>query len=401
LGDSQITINTVHDSLKTTPISGVTVIVSGGSSSENSGGSSSQTATTESSDSGAGGSESDSGSSLEFSDSLLLTYKTISERDSLLQRILSVYRTTLSSLNLVVSGLRIKFVREVAGSDGSRTVFFLITGQSSQPVSDTQATIEAVHSTLTTTPIDGVSLVVSGSSDVDITDSLVLTYSSTSERDSLLQQILTVWQSISSLSIININIQFVSEASAHTAGAHTVTYRITGSSRVHLSVEQSIQLFYQALQTTPITGVILVSVDQAESGNAGNSDNSLAVDTSGDIASSDGGSFAYTKSIFLPYNTPAERDTFLDRLTVIWRNSLNDYVPTDVKVTLVSDKKNVGKMPADKGGWTLNEVTYRLTGSSRTAFDIEAVTKVFEQTVVDAHLGSSIVFNIPGFSNGL
>lgn len=136
------------------------------------------------------------------------------------------------------------------------------------------------------------------------------------------------------------------------------------------------------------------------------------------------------------YSSAQERDTFIARLLQIWRNSLSeyimyeipfmfrkgllskpmlqiltmrinlrcqtdwtrfldDYIPSDVKLVFVSEKKNVGKMPKEKGGQPLNEVTYRITGSTKLPLDIEAATKTFEQTVYEAHL-AGVAFNSQG-----
>lgn len=63
----------------------------------------------------------------------------------------------------------------------------------------------------------------------------------------------------------------------------------------------------------------------------------------------------------------------------------------------MSEQKNVGKLSADKGGLTVNQVTYRLSGSSVMSFDMNEAMSSFQQTVEDAHL-SGTAFKLEGTS---
>lgn len=65
------------------------------------------------------------------------------------------------SASFKVINLRIVFVREVVRSDGSKTVFYRITGESQNPVVDVQSTISTIHGNLQTNPIKGVTVVES------------------------------------------------------------------------------------------------------------------------------------------------------------------------------------------------------------------------------------------------
>ncbi|XP_055349090.1 zinc metalloproteinase nas-14-like [Paramacrobiotus metropolitanus] len=85
---------------------------------------------------------------------------------------------------------------------------------------------------------------------------------------------------------------------------------------------------------------------------------------------------------YVSYLSMAQTEKLLYRLLVIWKNILNDYEVTGLKISIVK-MTNV----FDFGGARINKVWYRLTGNTALSFNTAAVSKAFEQTVADAHLG--------------
>jgi hypothetical protein len=335
----------------------------------------------------------DSSLSFDYTETIYLAYNKEKDRSTMLDRLRVIWEQTLNKYQ--ASHVKVMFVSEKRsvgvqtadeGGQALNEVTYRLTGFAPIRfnIDEVRPLFEQrVHDA----HLGGVSFTLASSSgsdnsnsnsdqmqQIDFSDSLLLTYTSSSERDSLLQQILTIWRNVlNSFHIITLDIQFLSEEAGDFVDVNTktVTYRLTGQSTDTIDFQSLLSTFHQALLDTPINGVQLVS------------------DVAGSIKQTSSAAlpFDYTQTIYLAYNKEKDRSTMLDRLRVIWEQTLNQYQASQVKVMFVSEKRSVGVQSAEEGGQALNQVTYRLTGSSSISFDINEVQPIFEQSVHEAHLG--------------
>jgi len=172
------------------------------------------------------------------------------------------------------------------------------------------------------------------------------------------------------------------QALAASTGGYLITYTITGTSSTVITVSELQVEWDGAVNSSGISGIIVTG---GEGTGTDGGDVSENVANAKDI---DAGDFDVTLVIYLAYDTSAQRDNFLNRLLVIWRNSLHDYIVTSLKLTFVKEQRDADKVELAGRQQSVHKVWYRLIGSTQNGFNTGVVSKVFEQTVIDAHLGA-------------
>ncbi|XP_055346936.1 uncharacterized protein LOC129594319 [Paramacrobiotus metropolitanus] len=383
----------------------VALVNGGGQGSSNEGGN----------DVNGGGSATGNGKPFTIENTVVIKTTNLGSIDTYLQKILALWIQTYSKL-FSINGQKIIQVTASSVNPGSITVTYRITGFSVQSIDVDQNNSE-FNQLIANGKVTGVSVSGGGSSNYNgggsasgngqqfsIDNTVVIKTSNVGDINGYLQKILALWiQTYSKLFTVSGQKIVQVTSSSVNPGYITVTYRITGSSVQPIDVDQNNAEFNKLIAAGKIIGVSLTvgggSTDNNGGNNSGNNGGNFAISENQqngkDIPP---GNFDVTLTVYLSYRSAAERDNFLQRLLVIWRNTLNDYQVTGLKISFVKDTLNVGTLPLDLGGGPVNKVWYRLTGGTVLSFNTAVVSKIFEQTVVDAHLGG-VEFTLGGGSS--
>ncbi|OWA49985.1 hypothetical protein BV898_14517 [Hypsibius exemplaris] len=342
-------------------------------------------------------------------DKLIMTYSTPSQRNQVLQQIMVMWRNALNEYQS--SNVAIKFTSEsistsaiVQTADAQPTgrrmqVTYHITGQSVLPI-DAEKVTTSAHQTIVDAHVAGVELLTAtdssatsqvmesqdgGTQQFSTTETVTLTYTSVSQREQFLQQILTFWRTaLMTYQATNIQIEFVGEASASTA-TKEVTYRITATTATTVDTETVKSSVRQTIQNAHLTGITIGSqptnTDQGDT----DSDGQTSTDTQPTGPSTK--TFSTTDTITLTYSTNGERDQLLQQILTFWRTALTSYQATNVRITFVSEnpsQKSTGSMV----------VKYRITATASSRISKKTVKSSVRKTIQDSHLAGIQVESI-------
>ncbi|OWA49984.1 hypothetical protein BV898_14516 [Hypsibius exemplaris] len=359
--------------------------------------------------------------SFQITDSIVLAYTTSAERDQFLPQVEVFFRNSLNDFQ--PTNVKLTFLSEAdvaAGADQHlHLIKFRVTGQVVLPIDITKVKT-AVRQTIRDAHLSGITgadwdqyetVSVDDASDTtdlasgtaaagtaeasdsasaaaaadafqqfETTDSISITYTSSAERDSILQQFVSFWTTaLSSFQVTTVTVTFVSESAASSSSSSykLVTYKVTasysGSNKPDADTVKT--TVHQAIQTAKLTGV---EEQQVAFGNA--------VAASGDGADAPSGGdvqqFETTDSLSITYKNAAERDRLLQQFASFWMSSLAQYQVTTVKIMFVS----VGAASSSSSKYKL--VNYKVTASYKgpTKPDVDAVKTTVHQAIQTAKL---------------
>jgi hypothetical protein len=204
---------------------------------------------------------------------LVLTYSDTAERDEILQQLFALWKTVLADSQ--VSSLSYKFLKESdALMPNQHVVQYIVSGSSKAQIILKDIT-DSFESALPTSGISEAATLASlqsgGSSSQMVSGGkglisfnaeiqTFLTYQTASERDAILQQILSLWKTtFASSQFTGLSISFISEESSVTSGDKKVTYRISVKSNDAVDMKMITQQFLSALQSAHLAGVRVTS----------------------------------------------------------------------------------------------------------------------------------------------
>ncbi|OWA49981.1 hypothetical protein BV898_14513 [Hypsibius exemplaris] len=324
------------------------------------------------------------GGRLEVTDVSQLTYTTTAERDALLQSILQIWINVLGSANK--GGLTITFVSEQV-FNGAHIVTYKISGTTGRLSISADQLLINVHKSIDSGAVVGVkqpssSTIISGggSGSKTITwskqqissgglssnimnymrdNSLTVqgvaefSYTTTVERDAILQKILAVWiEALGSANVGGLKISFVSEVASPISGGYIVTYSVTGKiGKLTITIQQLLQLVNKLIGASKVPGVKLPSGSGSFSSS---SSSQWTVGGRGSVPSSQtgGNQLDVTDAAEFSYTTNAERDAYLQKILNLWISVIGS---SNIKIVFVSET------PSGNGG---RQVTYRITGTT-------------------------------------
>ncbi|OQV13525.1 hypothetical protein BV898_12271 [Hypsibius exemplaris] len=208
---------------------------------------------------------------LTLTDVLDLTYKDTAERDGLLQKILSLWADALGSANN--GDLKIGFVKEEPSGHDSHFVTYNVTGTTGKLTIGPQQLGDNVHKLIEAGRVGGVRLATKTISltlgavpqsmirtreigQLNVTDHADIIYSTTAQRDAMLQKILNLWSSsLGSANMNALNITFIS-AMESCEGGHVVAYRIAGKiGKIPMTGRQLLNSIHKSIEGGAVAGV--------------------------------------------------------------------------------------------------------------------------------------------------
>ncbi|OWA50938.1 hypothetical protein BV898_15439 [Hypsibius exemplaris] len=224
-----------------------------------------------------------------------------------------------------------------------------------------------------------------------INDSFLLSYQSWEQRNVLVDQVKSIWSKVlnETWQASNVEVTLISEqdtpqnvSTSNGPVSHRVSSQVTGWSPVSIPEQEALLKFKTALKTSGVAALQAIigspgAVVLTGSGNQGSS--SFGSDSGNAMKT-----FQLTDTIILSYTTSAQRDTFLSQVEVFFRNSLNDYQPTNVTLTLLGESD----LAAGEARH-VHLIEFRVTGQARLPVDIPRVKAAVRQTTRDSHLSGT------------
>ncbi|OWA49982.1 hypothetical protein BV898_14514 [Hypsibius exemplaris] len=283
-------------------------------------------------------------------DILDLSYSGSVERDALLQKILTLWIEVLGSL---ATGLQVSFVSGPASDHGSYEVTYTITGTA--PGGESSINIDTLkvtfHKLIESGRIGGVKLVIrtiSGggeiskkvvtSSTLTLKDELDFVYTTTVERDFLLQLVVNLWtQTLGGANIGKLSILIISESES-CKGGHNIKYSITG--KVGKIGKEILAKIHELIGAGKIANVF----PKGKRCNEGE----IEISTDTEIET-------ITGTVELTYTTEIERDALLQLILKLWVDAYGCTGPNGLKINFISAS------PTGKGTFL---VTYTITGTA-------------------------------------
>ncbi|OWA49979.1 hypothetical protein BV898_14511 [Hypsibius exemplaris] len=390
--------------------------------------------------------------SFQITETLVIKYDSEAARDQYLPQLESNYRNALNEFQ--ASNVKLTFISatDVPGSASIHLVQFRVTGQVVLPITDFAKVKTAVRQVLRDSHFSGIvdsewdqyetvsvtdasdtsdtsasggssTSAVGGAGDAsqqfETTDSISITYTSTTERDNILQQFVAFWTTaLSSFQVTTVKITFVSEgaASSSSSSYKLVTYKVTasysGSNKPDADTVKT--TVHQAIQTAKLTGVeeqqaaFGAASGAAAAGSASAGDASAATYKVTNIQITfvsetpaargnyhlvvqrirnrhRGGAHTLetTDVAILTYTSVAQREQLLQQILAKWKAALSQFQLTTITIKFFSETDAVG------GG---KQVLYKnpspQNGGSWKAVDGKTMkdrVKIIKQTVHTHH----------------
>ncbi|GAV06099.1 hypothetical protein RvY_16131 [Ramazzottius varieornatus] len=339
--------------------------------------------------------------SFSFTDKLVLTYATTAERDALLRQIQEVYRKALTITGDEPIDVTVTFLFEPTISTSSglsgKVVTLNISCRSVIMIDVTQ--VKAVfRQVLTESPLRGVDIVGGTTVDSDMTtdapentpesfrvsftDSVLMKYVTSAERQTLLRLVQDLWRNtLTSLyRATDVTVTFVSERALTTSLGLTGkegTFQVSARSPVTVDVREAKFTFRQSLTYSPLAGI-----ESSDSSTTVSTYSTADTDSPVYNPSAQPTPFFLIDTILMECSTPAERNIFIKQIQNLWQSTLWDLYQGSSVTSIFLNERTV----TTNAGLTRQEVQYKVVGRAPVTIKVSEAKSAFRQNLLAARL---------------
>ncbi|XP_055336549.1 uncharacterized protein LOC129586998 [Paramacrobiotus metropolitanus] len=292
------------------------------------------------------------------------SYKSTAERDSLLQQILDLWKSSFNA-KFSLTDEQIKVVSEKpapAGFDEFKQITFKISGKGPTGT-NLQSIVASFQTILTQANIPGVQMTLSRKTSqtvytINIDVEANFRYTTLTERDRMLQQILNLFRTkFAKYSFTNLKIEVISERPSVVPGMKLLKFRISGQTTIRIDVNDLSQQLQQQIRISHIIGVELPSE---------------TIHT-----------FTLESTVTLKYTTTIERDRLLQQILKLWIQTYGiRYGIQNPQITVVTTTRL-------SNGLFL--IKFRITGTSTVTINIPDLIISFRKILFSAHITGIII----------